>query len=623
MKQVLVTTPDKYATLFEELAWEETVGLDTEAVGPPRRYTQARDKPFLNMGYTAIQGISLYLPEANKAYYLPLRHRKQNCKWLWAVEVMDLVSSMNVWVHNAKFDVTLLRKEGFPLNGIKPRDSMLAAWIHYGRSERIGLKYLAEQSGLPAPAWEGSLIDKTGAEVLDYVCADAFNTYRIGEDLWAKLTEQQQKWLVDVETPLAVLLGEMELKGIGLDLHKLQHTLGAVAQENLYQLKEEWDRLCPDLNYASSKDIQELFIDGTLKEYGRTKKGAFKTGKDVLEYNIKHGNAQVAQLLLDLRGAAKVKGTYVDGFYEELRQWPDRKLHPELLQMGTRTGRLASANPNIQNQLSKGEYAPLLKECYIPEDGHVFVSADYSQIELRLFADLCKGTLLSTFLEGGDLHQITADTLGVDRSQGKTFNFGFLIYGGGPGKAAREFGWTKEEAKERIAAIARTYPEAERFRTKVIEVVSQRETPFVRTKGGRIRWVPELKPRQWAERDPEAYHAKAKYLAGKYGMDPSNQLRMDRVIRASGERIAVNTIIQGSAADVAKKAIVDFSKMTDGRARVVTMVHDEILATSWEAHGEWCAALLKKAMEEAGPSMGYTVPLVAEPKIGKNWKAVH
>ncbi len=347
-----------------------------------------------------------------------------------------------------------------------------------------------------------------------------------------------------------------------------------------------------------------------------------------MKHNIKNGDVhqrETAELILELRQASKVKGTYLDGFYEELRQWPDRRLHPELLQMGTRTGRLSSSNPNIQNQLSHGEYAPLLKQCYVSDPGWSFVSADYAQIELRLFAELAGGSLLQAFLDGADLHQRTADALSITRDQGKTFNFGFLIYGGGPRKAAREFGWDEEDAEERLAAIAAEYPEAAAFREKVIGVVEGRSpVPYVQTKSGRRRLVPELQPLAWFHRDPEGYHKKAKYLAGQYGIDLNNSRRINGAIRNSGERIAVNTIIQGSAADLAKKAMVDFAaRGYREQAKLVTMVHDEILATAQDQAAEECAAWLKECMEGAGPAMGYKVPIIAEPAIGKTWYDVH
>jgi DNA polymerase-1 len=506
---------------------------------------------------------------------------------------------------------------------------MLAAWLAYSRAEGIGLKVLAKQLlDRDSPEWEGSLIDKTAEEVKEYVCHDALNTLQVGQRLFERLTKKQQAALTTIETPFAIELSRMERDGIALDYPKLERTMGSLVAERLGDVQKQWDKDFPDLSWASTKDLQELFTEGSLLEYGKTKVGAYKTGKDVMEYNIREGSAaqaETAQLILGLREASKVKGTYLDGFYEELRQWADRRLHPELLQMGTRTGRLSSSNPNIQNQLSKGEYAPLLKQCYVPEPGWLFVSADYAQIELRLFAELAGGTLLDSFVKGLDLHQTTADALGVERQAGKTFNFGFLIYGGGPRKAAREFGWSEDEAKERLKAIAATYPEAQAFRDKVIHIVENRNpVPFVQTKTGRRRLVPELQPRAWFLRDPEAYMTKAKYLAGKYGMDPNDTRRMDRVIRSSGERIAVNTIIQGSAADLAKVAMVDFAAaLPRTSGKLVTMVHDEILATAPKDSAATCASTLRFCMEEAGPKLGYKVPIIAEPAIGPNWKAVH
>ena len=640
MKQRLVTTDARFDMLRRHLDKAHEVGLDTEAVGPARRYSQARTDPFLNMGYAAIQGISLGFDDET-CYYLPLRHRGPNAKWQWAEVVLEhLADDKTVWAHNVKFDAGLLEKEGFNIGKVRFLDSMLAAWLHFSRSEGISLKKLAlELLDRESPEWSGSLVDKTAEEVKNYVCHDALNTLQVGQYLWERLTEKQRLALRDLETPFAVELARMERDGIGLDINKLDDTMGVLATANMQEALAKWDALVrPEedpmtgdvvqLSWSSSKDLQEFFIDGGLEPQGTTKTGAYKTGKDVLKWNIKNGRpeqAKLAQLILDLRQASKVKGTYLDGFYEELRQWPDRRLHPELLQMGTRTGRLSSSNPNIQNQLSHGEYAPLLKQCYVADSGWLFVSADYAQIELRLFAELAGGSLLQAFLDGADLHQRTANTLGLGRDDGKKFNFAFLIYGGGPKKAAREFGWDLDESQDRLAAVAAEYPEAEAFRRRVIATVEQRSpVPFVQTKTGRRRLVPELQPLAWQRRDPQAYAKKAKYLAGKYGIDINATNRIMGAIRNSGERIAVNTIIQGSAADLAKVAMVDFAAGTSrSTKRLVTMVHDEILCTAKEEAAEDCAMTLQTCMEQAGPKLGYKVPIVAEPAIGKSWFDVH
>jgi len=642
MKQRLVTTDARFAMLQRDIEKHEVCGLDTEAVGPARRYSQARSNPFLNLGYTAIQGISLAFPNEN-CYYLPLRHRGPNAKWTWAEQALDMMrgKGMVTWAHNVKFDAGLLEREGFGVESFLWRDSMLAAWLAFSRTTGIGLKKLArELLDRESPEWEGSLIDKTAAQVKDYVCQDALNTLQVGELLYEKhLTEKQKAALLDIETPLAVELACMELGGIRLDIDRLEETMGILAADNLAQFQQKWDHLFPptedpasgiwhQLSWSSAKDLQELFIEGSLVPQGTTKTGAFKTGKDVLKWNITHGTeaqSEIAELILELRSASKVKGTYLDGFYEEIRQWPDRKLHPEILQLGTRTGRLSSSNPNIQNQLSRGEYAPLLKRCYIPDPGWAFVSADYSQIELRLFAELAGGYLLDAFLDGADPHQRTADALGLTRDQGKTFNFAFLIYGGGPGKAARTFGWEMAEAKEHLKTSAAEYPEANAFREKVIRVVKQRSpVPYVQTKTGRRRFVPELRPLAWQRRDPEAYHTKAKYLAGKYGIDINCARRINGAITNSGERIAVNTIIQGNAADVAKVAMVDFAaRAKRSEARLVAVVHDEILVTCLEERAPYYAKVLQDCMQGAGPKLGYKVPILAEPAIGENWFEVH
>ena len=160
------------------------------------------------------------------------------------------------------------------------------------------------------------------------------------------------------------------------------------------------------------------------------------------------------------------------------------------------TGRLSSASPNIQNQPARGQYAKLVREAFIPDDGCVFTSADYSQVELRYFAEYCGGSLLKAFLEGEDLHQRTADAMGTTRDKGKTVNFGFLLYGGAPEKLAKDvLGCSVTEAEDKIKALHAEYPEVERWRQKIIQQAddSSPTIPHVYTMAGRIRYIPELK----------------------------------------------------------------------------------------------------------------------------------
>ena len=603
MKFHCVTTDAKQDRLLKHLAEHDRCGFDTEAVGPRRRYTKANPKAFMNVSMSALQGASWGFPNG-ECFYLPLRHKGPNAKFRWFEEAIDHTDEMQrVWAHNVKFDSRMLTQEGYDHSGWSWMDSMLAAWMRYSKSSGIGLKQLAkERLDRDSPAWEGSLIDKSAAEVLDYVCHDALNTLELGELLFEELTPRLQKWLKEVDTPIAVILGDMEREGIPIDLDKLEATMGVVADKHLEKATKAWDQLANGVSYSSPAQLQEFFTDGTWKAKGKTSTGAFKAGKDVIEFNVHNaqtqGGRELASLCLELRAAAKVRGTYLDGFYDEMRQWPDRRIHPELNQIGTRTTRFSSANPNIQNQLSHGEYAPLLRDCYVAPPGWLYAAADYSQQEPRIFAELAgPGALQDIFKEEKDLHQEMADAIGGTRDEGKTFNMGFLLYGGSATKASREFGWTRESAQGKIDAAFERFPESPRFRKAVCQVAENRDPwPYVRIKSGHRRWVPELVPHKWAREDHEAFSAKADYLSKKYGIDRDDYQRLVRAIRSSGERIALNTIIQGSGAAMSKLAMVEFEKLTrgDDKVRLVTMTHDELVIMAHEDHVEGYAHLLAR-----------------------------
>jgi DNA polymerase I-like protein with 3'-5' exonuclease and polymerase domains len=256
-----------------------------------------------------------------------------------------------------------------------------------------------------------------------------------------------------------------------------------------------------------------------------------------------------------------------------------------------------------------------------------FTSADYSQVELRYFADYCGGNLLQAFVDGKDLHDVTAEKLGVSRQLGKTINFGFLLYGGGPRKMAGLLGVSEDEARRKIAMLHEGFPEIEEFRRKVIDTVANRSpTPSCRTRAGRLRYIPELCPEQWERNDPAAYDQATRILRSKYGW--MSDRRAANGIRRRGERLVVNYLVQGGARDLLvlgmnklRKRINKVSYIYPSYS-IVTTVHDEVLIQHPYNCGEEARELLKRCLEEAGPKLGLKVPIVAEPKTGRTWAEV-
>jgi DNA polymerase-1 len=329
--------------------------------------------------------------------------------------------------------------------------------------------------------------------------------------------------------------------------------------------------------------------------------------------------------------------TYTDGHLEEAAQWADKKLHADLFHFGTVTGRLSCSNPNLQNQPARGTWATKIRECFIPDPGMMFTAADYSQVELRYFADYCGGTLLEAFLRGEDLHEMTATALKTSRQQAKTVNFGFLLYGGGPDKLAKELGLSSDQAQEKIKDLHAQYPEVDAWRSKVIEAVGgvvewsgtgenkivggRGPIPWAKTRAGRVREFPELNPDLLRDTDPAEYLRLMNKYKGKCkqrGKKPTT-IGAWMSIRSRGERLLVNYLVQGGSRDLLVDGMTYYAKHAPPRFDIIMTVHDEVLTQHpIGAEGE-AASLLKTSLEQAGSTLGLRVPIVAEPKSGYTW----
>jgi DNA polymerase-1 len=347
-----------------------------------------------------------------------------------------------------------------------------------------------------------------------------------------------------------------------------------------------------------------------------------------MEWNIKNAKGDgkaLAQLRLDYQEVAKIVTTYSDGLIEEANQWLDGNLHPDLFHFGTVTGRLASANPNAQNQPVHGSWATRIRECFIPEEGMEFTSADYSQVELRYFAEYCGGSILQMFMDGADLHQRTADAMYITRKLAKVVNFGFLLYGGGPDNLAEALGCGITAAKLKIDALHAEYPEVEIWRQHVLKVVKGRGTnPWCKTLAGRIRYFPELNPDYLKRSDPEEYNRLAKkYRAGckRRGKKPT-ATGLEWSVRGRGERLVVNYLIQGGARDLLVLGMNEYRRRAPEGFTIVITVHDEVLTQHPIGRGEEARTLLQECLEAAGPMLGLKVPITAEPKTGRTWAEV-
>lgn len=626
MRRKLVNTPKSEIEFLKYLSGAsdgQYVGFDTEVSAPLLRDR----KSFINASYMSLLGISLAF-EDEQCFYLPVRHKGNNVSFSTLRKAFRFLQATakdgRLWAHNAKFDHQVMIREGFPFEGML--DSMVAAWLETGKHTGLGLKVLAKEI-LNRDSPEFFEMDKkTGQEVLEYACHDALNTLQLGIHFSKHWDAKRWSWF-RTECRFAHSLAEMKLLGIGLDFEHL-FQVAQDAEKRRDDLAREWDKECPEISISSSKQLQQLFEEGLWRTEKRTRTGMASTARDAMLYQIENNSpgAHLAQLRLDFQEVSKIVGTYTHGLIEEALQWQDRKLHPDLHHFGTVTGRLSSSHPNIQNQPSHGDWAPKIKQSYIPSRGCEFTSADYSQIELRYFADYCGGKLLDAFLEGKDLHQVTADALKVERSVGKTVNFGFLLYGGGPQKMADLLRCGYGEAKMKIEMLARGFPEIEEWRKFVIDTTLKRATilPMVQTRAGRVRYIPELNPDVFmANLTTEQQEKMWADMAAKYDLDASmDRERLKKSIFSRGKRLVVNYLVQGGCRDILILGMDKYRTHAPDGFRLVTTVHDEVLTEHPIGKGAEAREFLKWALESVGDDLGLRVPLIAEPKTGKNWYEV-
>lgn len=626
LKVTLVNTQLKVDTMCRKLdKYEGYLGFDTEVAGP-----LLRGRDFVNISYAALLGLSLAF-EDGKCYYVPVRHKGNNITFADLDEVCKRIQLAaiqgRVFAHNAKFDHQPMTQAGFPLPGLLC--TMIAAWQHTGKNKGIGLKPLAlEILGRTSPEYDPSISHKPGDAVKIYAGHDALNTLQLGLHYRELFTDTEWEWLEE-ESKFTHALADMKLAGMRLDFNELRG-LRVKAKAEQDGILAEWNKLAPDVSITSAKQLQELFTDGTFTPHGTTDGGALSTGAKAMEWNAKNAKTpsgrKLAQLRLDYQEVAKIVTTYTDGLVEEALQWRDKSLHPDLYHFGTVTGRLASANPNIQNQPAHGSWAKAVRACFIPAPGMEFTSADYSQVELRYFAEYCGSSLLAAFHDpDADLHQRTADAMGITRVLAKNINFGFLLYGGGPDNMAEYLGCSVAEAKVKIQALQDEYPEVQEWKDHVLEVVKGRgPVPWAKTRAGRIRYFPELNPGYLKKYDPQEYDRLAKkYKAGcqRRGKRPSPK-GLEWSILGRGERLVINYLIQGGARDLLVLGMNRYRACAPESYTIITTVHDEVLTQHPIGCGDHARKLLEECLCWAGPALGLEVPILAEPKTGRNWSEV-
>ena len=509
--------------------------------------------------------------------------------------------------HDLKLDLVVLERSGVRVKGLES-DTMIASYLldatrsghplEEAALEHLSYRALSDEDVCGRGAKSVTLADLPPDAVIDYACERADLALQLAERLRPLLaSEGLERLYLDLEMPLVPVLAEVERAGVRLDQEGLARLSGNLERELSERTARIYEAAGGSFNINSPKQLAEVLFD-KLKLQPLRRRAKVSTAADVLEeLALVH---ELPRQILEWRALQKLKGTYIDAL--PLLVNPETgRLHTCFNQAVAATGRLSSSDPNLQNIPIRTELGREIRGAFVADPGHVLISADYSQIELRVLAHLSQDEALAeAFHQGIDIHDRTAlKVFGPDsrldryelRRRAKIVNYA-LLYGKTAFTLARDIGVPQQEAQQFIDAYFAGFPGVRRFIERTLE--DARRTGVVKTMFGRRRAVADVTSR-------------------------------DQQVRQAAERVAVNMPIQGSAADILKRAMIDVQAALDRRAaaggrgpsRMILTVHDELLFEAPEQDAEEVAALVRDRMEHA---VALTVPLTVDVGIGRNWK---
>ncbi len=555
-------------------------------------------------------GISLSVTP-DIAYYIPITHEYpgvpgQLSKKYVVGKIKEILEDPGIRKigHNIKYDLIILKNEGIDMQGIT-FDTMLASYLLNPNKPNHNLTDVSmEYLGIKKLSF-GDVVTKdkkdfrevTVDEAARYSGEDAAVTLSLKKYLEPELKKEgADKLFTDMEIPLIGVLADMEMAGVKIDLGLMQSFSKKMAKELLSIEKRIYFIAGEEFNINSPKQLQVILFERLgLKPVKKTKTG-YSTNVDVLEQlALAH---ELPQEIIEYRTLSKLKSTYVDALPRLVNTGTGR-LHTSFNQTVTATGRLSSSDPNLQNIPIRGEWGKRIREAFIAEKGNVLLSSDYSQIELRILAHLSGDkSLVEVFQNDGDIHTMTAcELFGVSdnnvtddmRRTAKTVNFG-IIYGISPYGLSRQLKIGIDEAKSYIDTYFARYSEVRDYMDTLIN--NALKSGYVATIFNRKRAIPELKS-------------------------------SNRNIRQLGERLATNSPVQGSAADVIKISMINISnrlKREKLESKMLLQVHDELLFEVPEKEKEVLSRLVREEMEHA---VKLEVPLKVDMGMGRNWAEAH
>jgi DNA polymerase I len=578
-----------WVRLVEKAGWfafdSETTGLNVASADP------------VGFSLSTAPGRACYIPlKAPDTECLPEEEIKEALRGILTDPKLKCIGQ------NIKYDYQICRRWGITIENIA-FDTMIAAWLVESNAS-YGMDSMAERYLHYKTITFSETVPKGGTfdmvpidTAVDYAAEDADITYRLYELLRKKLREEEvEKLFYEIEMPLVVILAEMELEGIGVDSGVLQDYSEEIGGRLRTIEKEIFDLCGEEFNINSTKQLQEILFEKRQLQPVKKIKTGFSTDNYVLEELSKED--PVPALVLKHRGYSKLKSTYVDALPKLVNPETGR-LHTSFMQTGTATGRLSSRDPNLQNIPIKTEEGRKIRSAFTPRKGNLFISADYSQIELVVLAHLSGDPgLCSAFQNGIDVHKQTAslifdvDTDAITPEQrriAKVINFG-IMYGMSGFRLSRELGIPRQRADEFIDSYFKKYAGVLTFINATIREAEK--TGRAKTMFGRSRVIPGINSRNRNE-------------------------------KMGAERMAVNTPIQGSAADIVKKAMLGlWKKLPDlyPETRMVLQVHDELIFEAPRNTAEEAAAAIQRIMEDV---VELRVPLKAGVETGTSWGELH
>ena len=507
-------------------------------------------------------------------------------------DAINLINSLDKYTYDLKKSYVTLKKLGIDLDNVL-FDSMIAAYL-LNYNVKDDASYLANSFGYDIPFFDTITKAKEIDEekVMDMAVQKAKFIYETKKDLEKELQKEDCIYLFnDIEMPLAIVLGNMEYEGIRVDA-KVLDDMNKELDKKINEITDKIYALVGEkFNISSPKQLGEILFEKLEIGKGKKTKSGYSTDKTILEkYKDRH---PVVSLILEHRMLTKLQSTYIVGLKNSILE--DGKIHTIYTQTLTRTGRLSSIEPNLQNIPVRTEYGRLIRKAFVPEEGSLLLSSDYSQIELRVFAHFSKvSNWLDAFKNDMDIHTRTAmDIFGVSekevtklmRRQAKAVNFG-ILYGISSFGLAEDIGTSVKEAKEFIDKYFEAYSGTKVYMDSVIK--DAYEKGYVTTIMNRKRKIAELNNTNY-------------------------------MIRQQGERMALNTPIQGSAADILKKAMIDISKefkKHNIQSKMLLQVHDELIFNVPKNEVDKVTSIVKECMNNV---YKLNVPLKVDIETGANW----